>query len=315
MDEVAENLNSLQEKLILVTDSYYHQLRSMEDTGRLLKKNKATLRRKKSYIASHQFAAYISDFANSKLMVSLICFCLSLATGFFSLIICDVFFNWPAIGVVCGFLMGLLLSITYMAYAAEAKVKVAKIEKECIRLEEGLDLASAEYSELENELVLIKRKKRLLEDKVWAITSSQKHKFMQSAYRLQLIDIHNLSGKDFEEYLKKVFEHLGAYVKDMPHSGDQGADLIVEFGSIRICIQAKRKKSRVSNSAVQQAHAGKDFNQCDYSAVITNNEFTRSAKQLASRLNCILIDGKKLNRLINGELSFPGLKKDAFYSR
>ncbi len=110
------------------------------------------------------------------------------------------------------------------------------------------------------------------------------------------------NGIAFERFLEEVFEVLGYDdVERTKATGDQGVDLIVTDGSQRIAIQAKLYSSNVSNDAVQQAVAGMAIYNCDRCAVITNSEFTNSARELARANGCKLINGRRLRRIIRGE--------------
>jgi hypothetical protein len=109
-------------------------------------------------------------------------------------------------------------------------------------------------------------------------------------------------GPQFEQFLKGVFECLGYRVTCTGKCGDQGVDLIAEKGGVRLAIQAKGYVSSVGNEAVQQVRAGLTFHACNRCCVITNSIFTASAKQLAERVGCLLIDCSQINSLIFGKI-------------
>lgn len=59
----------------------------------------------------------------------------------------------------------------------------------------------------------------------------------------------------------------------------------------------------IGNKAVQETFAGKAFYECHIGVVLTNQYFTKSAKELAQKNGIILWDRKKLIELIkNGKL-------------
>lgn len=107
-----------------------------------------------------------------------------------------------------------------------------------------------------------------------------------------------LRSVEFEKYLKRVFIALGDDVETTAVTGDQGVDLIIAHKQKRIAVQVKGYLDSVSNSAVQEAHAGMTYYKCDASAVITNSRFTRSAIDLADKCQCALIDEFKLPDLV-----------------
>ncbi|MBS0264593.1 MAG: restriction endonuclease [Planctomycetes bacterium] len=111
-----------------------------------------------------------------------------------------------------------------------------------------------------------------------------------------------LRSEEFEKFLEKVFCELGYVVELTKVTGDQGVDLILSARGKRIAIQVKGYFNSVSNSAVQEAHAGKAFYGCDSCAVVTNSRFTPSAVELAERIGCILIDEETLPQIIMQKL-------------
>ena len=65
-------------------------------------------------------------------------------------------------------------------------------------------------------------------------------------------------------------------------SGDQGLDIVAHKDGKKYGIQCKNYSRPVGNKAVQEAYSGAQFYKCDKAAVITNNTFTKSAKELAA---------------------------------
>lgn len=113
------------------------------------------------------------------------------------------------------------------------------------------------------------------------------------------VDCATLSGPQFEQHLAEAFRLHGYDVKPTGQTGDQGVDLIVTMaGGRRVAVQAKCYTGAVGNDAVQQAFAGKAFHGCDACVVVTNSEFTRAARELASKIGCATIDGAALRRMI-----------------
>jgi HJR/Mrr/RecB family endonuclease len=113
-----------------------------------------------------------------------------------------------------------------------------------------------------------------------------------------------LQGVPFEKYLEEVFLEWGYEVTTTKVTGDQGVDLIVSKGGVRIAVQAKGYPgSTVGNSAVQEAHTGMVHYRCQKCAVITNSTITSAARKLAEGVGCHLIDRTTLPLLIEGKLS------------
>jgi restriction system protein len=102
---------------------------------------------------------------------------------------------------------------------------------------------------------------------------------------------------DYEQMVADSLTDLGWQTRLTKASGDQGIDVIAEMRGKRVVIQCKRYASSIGNSAVQEAYAGKSFEKADYAAVVTNAEFTRSARQLADTTHVILLHHDELSKL------------------
>ena len=107
---------------------------------------------------------------------------------------------------------------------------------------------------------------------------------------LQLADVDQMTGIDFEHYVGALLTDQGFQVQLTMGSGDFGVDVIAEQGDEQWAVQCKRRKSPVSLKAVQEAVAGKDYYGCSAAMVVTNNYFTQSARALARSAGCKLIN-------------------------
>lgn len=103
-------------------------------------------------------------------------------------------------------------------------------------------------------------------------------------------EIDQMSGRNFEEYLKVLLKNLGYRVKLTPSSGDYGADLVLTMNNQRIIVQAKRYKKNVGIRAVQEIASAKSHYKANECWVITNSFFTEPAKKLASSNRVRLVD-------------------------
>jgi restriction system protein len=102
---------------------------------------------------------------------------------------------------------------------------------------------------------------------------------------------------DYEEMVADCLTDLGWQTRLTKGSGDQGIDVVAEMRGKRVVIQCKRYASSIGNSAVQEAYAGKSFENADYAAVVSNAKFTRGARQLAASTNVILLHHDELTQL------------------
>jgi HJR/Mrr/RecB family endonuclease len=102
---------------------------------------------------------------------------------------------------------------------------------------------------------------------------------------------------EYEQMVADSLTDLGWQTRLTKASGDQGIDVIAEMRGKRVVIQCKRYASSIGNSAVQEAFAGKSFESAEYAAVVSNAEFTRSARQLADTTQVMLLHHDELSKL------------------
>lgn len=111
-----------------------------------------------------------------------------------------------------------------------------------------------------------------------------------------------MTGEDFEVFVAQILKKIGFInIQLTKGSGDQGVDIIAERDSIKYAIQCKRYSQPVGNNAVQEVFAGKSFYHCHVGAVVTNNYFTKSAKELAKENGIVLWDRDFLNKNIDSK--------------
>lgn len=110
--------------------------------------------------------------------------------------------------------------------------------------------------------------------------------------KIEEIDL--FDGHSFERYLGIMYESLGYKVLATKGSGDFGADLILKKEGKIIAVQAKRYNKSVGVRAVQEIIAALGYYKADEGWVVTNNYFTKAAKELAATSNVRLVDRTKL---------------------
>ena len=94
-----------------------------------------------------------------------------------------------------------------------------------------------------------------------------------------------MDGYKFEYQCAKILKlkHFSK-IEVTRKSGDQGVDIIAFKRRKKYGIQCKYYTYPVGNKAVQEAYAGANFYDCDKAMVMTNTTFTKSATQLAEKL-------------------------------
>lgn len=103
-----------------------------------------------------------------------------------------------------------------------------------------------------------------------------------------------MDGSEFERYVATRLTRAGWRVTFTRAVGDYGVDLIAEKDGHRAAIQCKRYGKSVGVAAVQQVVSGARHHGCTRSIVVSNQEFTAAAKQLATTHGCQLIGRKVL---------------------
>lgn len=98
-----------------------------------------------------------------------------------------------------------------------------------------------------------------------------------------------VDGIDFEYWVAEAFRKFGWVAEPTVSTGDQGIDVIIVKAGKRIGIQTKRYSGSVGNKSVQEAYAGKQFHGLDAAAVLSNADFTPSAKSLAASNSVFLM--------------------------
>jgi restriction system protein len=107
---------------------------------------------------------------------------------------------------------------------------------------------------------------------------------------LQISNIDNMSGIEFEHYVAALFRRRGYTARVTKASGDLGIDIIIEKAGIKYGVQVKRQSSPISRRAVSDAVGALNHYKCQNAIVVTNNYFTRDAIELARSNNCQLVD-------------------------
>ena len=118
----------------------------------------------------------------------------------------------------------------------------------------------------------------------------------------------DMEGAEFEQYCAELLEAKGfENVETTPQSHDYGIDIIADKDGITYAIQCKCYSDTVGIKAIQEAYAGRDYYQSMIGVVMTNQSFTKSAKEFAAKLNILLWDGDHVMNLIH-EVAIPEKK-------
>jgi len=121
-----------------------------------------------------------------------------------------------------------------------------------------------------------------------ALNTGQWLYFRHFIERARINELDEMTGWEFEKWLRKFFERVGYAVTPTPYRGDFGADFVLTWNGIRIAVQAKRTSRLVGVRAVQEVVAAKAYYDCERAMVVTNSYFTKQAAILA-RANGVLL--------------------------
>lgn len=144
--------------------------------------------------------------------------------------------------------------------------------------------------------------------------AEQKRIYNEQLLNSNIESIDMMSGKEFEQFCKLLFEKQGYAVETTKASGDYGVDLILLKDDVKMVGQCKRYNNKISLSAVQEIVAGKNYYNSESGFIITNNFFTQPAINLAEANSIELMDRKKLVELICktkqvGNIEIPNMPK------
>ena len=122
-------------------------------------------------------------------------------------------------------------------------------------------------------------------------------------------DFKNLNGDEFERIIAKLYRKKGYHVRKTPIGKDQGVDLIVRKGKLKIIIQAKNWQSKVSNTDILKTAGARQMQNATYALVITSSHFTKSATEAIR--NTPRIRGMSINGLKKEFKKYYRIKKPA----
>lgn len=98
----------------------------------------------------------------------------------------------------------------------------------------------------------------------------------ERAKKAGVADTDNMTGRQFEIWLKHYFERLGYNVHLLQGYKDKGADLILRKNGIKIAVQAKKRKSQnVRSFAVGDLLRAMRYYECSKGYLVTNQYFTQ----------------------------------------
>jgi hypothetical protein len=107
----------------------------------------------------------------------------------------------------------------------------------------------------------------------------------------------DMTPYEFEQFCASRLSGAGWNARATQASGDQGADVVAEKDGKVAVFQCKMYSQPVGNKAVQEIVAAKSFHHADYAAVVSNADYTRSARALAQANGVLLLHYHDLDDL------------------
>lgn len=125
----------------------------------------------------------------------------------------------------------------------------------------------------------------------------RKKKHEERLKKSGIADIDKMEGIQFEHYLGHLFRAQGYKVEITKAVGDYGADLVIQKDK-KIVVQAKRYSKNVGIKAVQEAKSSIAHYGAVEAWVVTNNDYTVAAYELAKSNSVKLINREALIEMI-----------------
>ena len=105
-----------------------------------------------------------------------------------------------------------------------------------------------------------------------------------------------LTPLGFERHCADILARQGWRASLTARSTDQGVDVLARKGGVSVVIQCKLYSRPVGNAAVQAVIAGQAFMGATHAAVVSNQTYTRAARDLAERTRVLLLSAEDLTR-------------------
>lgn len=113
------------------------------------------------------------------------------------------------------------------------------------------------------------------------------------------------TGLQYEEFIERTILSANFKCNKTSISNDQGVDIIVSLKKIKVAIQCKFYKNKVSNSAVQEVVAGQKYYKCKKACVVSPVPYTIGAQKLAKANNVTLLHHSDLIDWLHKLLNTP----------
>jgi restriction system protein len=107
----------------------------------------------------------------------------------------------------------------------------------------------------------------------------------------------NMNPREYEHLCADLLREAGWNARVTTHSRDFGVDVIADKADQRVVVQCKLYSSPVGLKAVQEIVAGKVHEQANHAIVVSNQQFTTAAAQIAATNGVFLLHHDDLKRI------------------
>ncbi|ARK31813.1 restriction endonuclease [Halalkalibacter krulwichiae] len=116
------------------------------------------------------------------------------------------------------------------------------------------------------------------------------------------MNIDEISDQEFQQLLVPIFQNQGYSVNKMKETYKSKADLILRRKGEKAIVFLKRQANNVGSTVIKDAISCKPTYQASKVIVVSNRQFTKSAKLEARANKVILIDRDSLDALLDAYL-------------
>lgn len=112
-------------------------------------------------------------------------------------------------------------------------------------------------------------------------------------------NIDDISGRDFEEIVGRIFSKMGYSVSTTKGSGDEGIDLYMKSKEgRRVGVQCKRWKGKVGQPVIRGFYGSLMHAHLKKGYIVTTGKFSKAAQDFVMDKPIILTGGDELRRII-----------------
>jgi restriction endonuclease Mrr len=206
--------------------------------------------------------------------------------------------GWLGFAIVVAIVACVLFAMQFIA-VSKAKIQAWRTNRKRMAHEEWLRTPQGQAWQCEESERLKKQKEEADRRYEEAKDRAARQEWRQYHESKTMDEISRMGGREFEEFLARLFSRMGYQQITLTATNDQGGDLVCRTpAGSPIVIQAKRWSCSVGNGSVQEVLGAMRYYDCTEGMVVTNSVFTDSARELANKAGIALRDREWLQQQI-----------------